>query len=269
MPRPLRVLLTGLAYSIFGIGGIVLGFSFLPVAWLRHRDPERRRVWAKAFLGRWAGLFVKYMRWTRLITFEPPAVPPVLARGEPAVVIANHPSLIDVLFLLGSVPGLTVIAKPSWFRKPLLGSLLRQCGHVCAPDGSPADGAIALERILAALNEGSAVLIFPEGTRSPVGELGRFQRGSFEAAMRARVPLVCLAISVDPPFLRKDQHWYDVPDRRIEWKLWTLAIVDPEDHPSSARIFCRQTREAYLNALISKTAPPLDDAPARASSGAP
>ena len=111
---------------------------------------------------------------------------PRSAQGRPAVIIADHPSLLDVVFLMGALPRITYVAKESSVKRPL-GSMLRWCGHIGLPAArSPADGAIALQRMIDALTAGRTLLVFPEGPRSPMHGLYPFQRQAFEAAIRRR-----------------------------------------------------------------------------------
>jgi 1-acyl-sn-glycerol-3-phosphate acyltransferase len=169
------------------------------------------------------------------------------------VIVANHPSLLDIIMLLAAVPNITFLAKASWFSSPFIGPLLRFGHHIAGPEGgsdaSPMDGAMVLDRILTQLRAGYPVMLFPEGTRSPANGLGPFKRGAFEAAVRAGVPLCCLRVRVDPPVLLKGQPWWKVPKRRISFEVSMLQTIAPEAFGDSARRLCGDVRHAYLHAL--------------------
>jgi 1-acyl-sn-glycerol-3-phosphate acyltransferase len=92
------------------------------------------------------------------------------------------------------------------------------------------------------LKAGDPVLIFPEGTRSPAGGLGRFKSGAFSIASWAEVPLVPVLIRASPPSLMRGMHWYTVPDASVRFDVSLLSAPDsirpggdPTTHRSDTR----------------------------------
>jgi 1-acyl-sn-glycerol-3-phosphate acyltransferase len=250
MPRPIRLLAVGSAYLGFALVGAVIAHILLPLVLLGTRDPDERIEKAQALMHRCMRVFVGYMSGLRLMTLRAPELPELVARGRPAVVIANHPSLLDVVMLTASFPRLTYVAKASWFDSAFIGPLLRRCGHIPGPDeASPASGTITMQHILEALDQGRPVLIFPEGTRSPLGELRRFSRGAFEAATRANAPLLPCVISVEPPVLRKGRPWTEVPNEVVRFELRMLPPLLPHRWEGSAKDVARRMRQTYLHEL--------------------
>ncbi len=278
LPRLLRVLFTGLSFLVFSAFGALLAYLILPVATLGTRG-RRRHLRAQYVLHRCDAVYMGFMRGLGLFRLRTPRftdLPPVLREGRPAVIIANHPALLDILWLVYVLPRATFLAKAEWFDNPFISPILRRGGHIAAPRAmadTPAEGAAVLERMLDRLRDGYNVVIFPEGTRSPAGGLRAFQRGAFEAAMRAGVPLVCLRITVDPPMLLKGQPWYVVPDRTPTVTVNVLDVIEPRDFPASARAFRRQVRARYARALGLPATPARPDvvaagaAPASAPTG--
>ena len=249
MPRVIRIFLVGVLYLCFAVFGLILNFIVMPLTLWRIRDPEARIAAGQDLLHRWSRFFFARMRGFGIGRAHWPACPDVLARGEAAVVIANHPSLLDVVFLSGALPRLTYVAKESWIRGPL-GWMLRACGHIGVPKGkTPIDGALALRTMMDALAAGRALLVFPEGTRSPMHELHRFERGAFEAALRVRVPIVCCLLRVEPSVLRKDQPWYDVSERCVDFEMMTLSTLPPGEFPRSGRELAAAVELQYRQAL--------------------
>lgn len=259
MPRAARVLLTACAFLLFAAGGAALSWLILPLSVARHRGRLAQRRRSQAVLHRYGYRgFVGTMRWLRLIDFDPP---PVATPPGPYVLVANHPSLVDVMILLATFPGLACVVKRSWFASPLIGPLLRHGGYIPGPgreddvgDGPP--GPAVLRRIVGCLAEGTPVLIFPEGTRSPPGDLQRFKRGAAEAALRAGVPLVPVVLRYDPPTLARGATWWRVPDHPIRISLAPL-VAREDDAPlppdADARAVTRALRARYERALGLRT----------------
>jgi 1-acyl-sn-glycerol-3-phosphate acyltransferase len=229
--RPVRVLLTGSAFAAFGVGTLLLACVGLPVAWLAQLAvPAGERLsWRQRRLSACCRAFVGYMRLCRLIRFTPPVTPPWLPEG-PCVIVANHPSLIDVLVVLSTLPHLQCVVQASWFRYPLVARVIQAGGHFSGPAagaGELSGGTAGLDAITARLRGGASVLIFPEGTRSPEGGLRRFRKGPAAAAIGAGVPIAPLRLRFEPSTLRKGQRWYEVPDRTVDVSLEFLPVVDP------------------------------------------
>jgi 1-acyl-sn-glycerol-3-phosphate acyltransferase len=250
MPRPIRVLLVGLCYLVFGVAGMMLAYVLLPLRLIGVKGTEARAHAAQDLLYVWSR---RYFMFTRLLGIVRPHYPDAVQlpdRERGAVIIANHPSLLDVVFAMGSMPRLTYVAKASWMTSPLVGRMLRACGHIGSPRGTtPADGAIALQRMIEALENGRTLLVFPEGTRSPRRGMWPFHRGAFEAAVRTKSPILQCVLEVDPPMLRKEQPWYDVADRAIEYRMRVLGAIDTKEITGNTKKLVREIEARYLREL--------------------
>ena len=119
-----------------------------------------------------------------------------IPRGQPLIFVANHQGAADIPILLAYLPVRFRFAiKKELFNIPVFGWFLRQAGYF------PIDREIILsaykmiERIIEILKSGESVMIFPEGTRSRDGTLGKFKRGSLMAALKSGAPIIPIAIS--------------------------------------------------------------------------
>jgi 1-acyl-sn-glycerol-3-phosphate acyltransferase len=109
------------------------------------------------------------------------------------LIVANHASYMDIPAIAVAAPRhVAFVARASLDRVPGLSWLMRQAGCVLVQRNS-ADRA-ALEAMIAHLEQGDCVAIFPEGTRSSDGSLGPFRAGASVAARRAGVPIVPAAV---------------------------------------------------------------------------
>lgn len=250
MPRPLKIALVGYAYLAFGGFGAFLCWVVIPLGLIGIHGREARIARAQDIMHRWTRRYFAFLRMVGIAEPQYPSAPDVLTHPGGAVVIANHPSLLDIVFIMAALPRITYVAKEEWLASPLMGWMLRTAGHIGAPRGkTPADGAIAMERMMEALRAGRALLVFPEGTRSPERGLWSFQRGAFEAAMRTGVPIVPCVLDVDPPMLRKDQPWYDVAPRTIDYRLRVLPTIMPSQFPTRGKALVQQVEAMYRHEL--------------------
>jgi 1-acyl-sn-glycerol-3-phosphate acyltransferase len=220
--KRLAQIATGFAY--FGAGGLLLSHVILPLAcWNGDRLERTRRC--QRIVRRGLQHYLQVVEWLQVGTMETEAFAGGMPPG-PCVIIANHPTLLDVTAFLAAREGICVVAKGPLFRGPYLGNLLRLCGHIDAGQATLGDGAAVMSAAIDRLNEGFSVLIFAEGTRSPEGGMHPFQRGAFELAARAGVPVLPVFMRCDPPALMKGIPWYrSVPDQPFRLRLTPLDLM--------------------------------------------
>jgi 1-acyl-sn-glycerol-3-phosphate acyltransferase len=117
-------------------------------------------------------------------------------RSRSYVIVSNHLSYMDTPALLWHLPvNFRFMAKRGLFEVPFIGGHLRKAGHISVPQDDPRAALKVLSHAGQALKQrGLSVLVFPEGGRSPNGELREFKDGAAYLAIKGGVPLlpVCL-----------------------------------------------------------------------------
>lgn len=117
-----------------------------------------------------------------------------LTPGRTYVFVSNHQSIYDIPVLFWSLPfQLRIIAKESLGRFPFLGWHLRRTGHMLVDRRHP-DRTAIFRWASRLTSQGLSLIVFPEGTRSADGRVGRFKGGSFYLALEAGLPVVPLSV---------------------------------------------------------------------------
>ena len=192
--------LTLLLFGLFGAEICLL--ALLRGMWPVNEGTER---FFQRLIHRHFALFHWWCRLSRLIFvryhgFER------LPRGG-LVLVANHPSLIDITCLLARVPEAVCIFKPAIRRNPVLGAAARRAGYF-ANDGGHDLVRAAGKKIAA----GHTLIIFPEGTRTPPGEaVGPIKPGFALMAQRAGAPIQLVRIATNSNVLTKGLAWWKLP----------------------------------------------------------
>ena len=213
--------------GLFWAGTVIYSFTALPALRVGVRDPIQRRRCNQRFVSACFrlihGMLDRLGIWRTRWQGGPLA-------QSPAVLVANHPSFLDFTAIAAACPTLCCVVKPLLMRNPMVGRVLRACGHVDGRSATLAGAESVFAELRQRLAEGFPVLIFPEGTRSPDGDLWAFRRGPFRLACTTGVPLRPLFIDCFPSALGKGVSIWQYP--RV---APTLTLEVEEDIPSTGR----------------------------------
>jgi 1-acyl-sn-glycerol-3-phosphate acyltransferase len=172
-----------------------------------------------------------------------------LRRGEPLVLVANHPSLLDAVMIISRFPDMVCVMKATLRANPLLGSAARLARYI--PNNSP------LDMILdgrTALREGAHLLIFPEGTRTTHFPVDACTAGAGLIAQRAGVPVQSLLIEFNSPYLGKTWPLWRPPELPLRFRVRLGRRFAP---PANVVAFGREL-EAYFRTELSVDRHPPD-----------
>lgn len=243
--------------------------AFLPilavVRLLHGRDPACRvRTRWLSRLGRLA------VRLSPLWRFRIEGRRPDDILRRPYVVVANHESTADVFLLAGLPWDMRWVAKAEIFRYPVVGWLMRLAGHIPLARGGAGSMRRMREACLHTLRHGMPVMLFPEGTRSPDGNLLPFRDGPFEMAIEAGVPVLPVAVAGTRHCRVPGSIWFG----RAEARARILEPVSTEgltlaDAPALRdRVRCRIEQEVFALRREMGLAPDGQRQPAIAPAGA-
>jgi len=212
---------TGLCFAIFGLGGLLLSVTALPLlALVSNGNEQQREAKARRLVQLTFKWFISVMKWTGVFNFDFKAAEQIKdLRGH--VIIANHPCLIDVVALISFVPNSDCVVKSHLWKNPFMRGVIRSTGYLSNDD--PEDLVTDCERSLA---QGNNLIIFPEGTRSTPGEAIKFRRGAAHLALRTRAKITALLVNCVPVTLTKNEAWYCAPERKPTLSVHYLGEID-------------------------------------------
>lgn len=206
-----RALLGLWTYIEFGLSGVMF-LAPMGLATLKHGKAPGRRI-----RGRWMRRFGRFTsRLTPLWRFSVQGKPPedIMKRGY--VVVSNHESTSDP-FLLSFLPfDMRFIAKEELFHAPLVGWLMQLSGDIPLRRGDKGSVQEMLAECRATLNAGVPILMFPEGTRSPDGELLPFKDGAFQLAIETQSPILPVALGGTRQCRPKGSLWFGDAHARVD-----------------------------------------------------
>jgi 1-acyl-sn-glycerol-3-phosphate acyltransferase len=103
-------------------------------------------------------------------------------KGKAYIIISNHQSILDILVMNCLRYRFRWISKIENYKVPVLGWYLRMAKYITIDRGNKESKSEMLERSALSLRKGISIMMFPEGTRSPDGEIGHFKLGAFQLA---------------------------------------------------------------------------------------
>ncbi len=203
-----RLLATGLSFSVFGIGGLLLWVLIFPLLNIVPGKPIQKRQRAQRWVHYSFYFFIGLMHRIGIMTYEIKGLEKLNRRGQ--LIIANHPTLIDIVFLISRIPEANCIVKEKLWRNPFMKGPIINAGYI-----SNGDPESMIQQCVERLKSGATMIVFPEGTRTVPGSEYKFQRGAAAIALRAEAIVTPVTMSCYPSTLTKAEKWYQIPERRF------------------------------------------------------
>ncbi|HWZ79884.1 MAG TPA: lysophospholipid acyltransferase family protein [Candidatus Sulfotelmatobacter sp.] len=208
---------------------LVLGVLALPGGFLDRSG--RRLHW---FSYAWSWLIMKTI-------FSPVTVTGLdkIDISKPHVYAANHASALDIPVLYVNLPFQFRIAfKKELLSYPVVGWQLKRSGQVCIDQQNPSHSISSIRAALKGLKAGLPLVIFPEGGRTPDGEIKPFLPGAFFLAIKAQVDIVPVALVGTYELLPMDT--YHIKCRPLEMRVGepisTTGLTMPDMETLSAKV---------------------------------
>ncbi|MBN1378377.1 MAG: 1-acyl-sn-glycerol-3-phosphate acyltransferase [Gammaproteobacteria bacterium] len=243
-----RLFATGFSYCLFAVGGGLLApclALLLLMVPIKSRSKRNITRWIISASCRQYMLLLKALG---LLTYEIKGLQNIRSQGQ--IIIANHPTLLDGVFLVSIVPSACCIVRKKLWNNPFTAVPVRAAGYINNA------GERVLEQAALSLKDGSNLVLFPEGTRTKANQLIKFQRGAASVALMANVNPTPVLINCSPPALQKKQSWYNIPDSPPHYQIDIFSEVLIEKvikqnliRPRAARILTRHLEELFAGEI--------------------
>ncbi len=233
--RYIRSAVCMLFFMGFGIGGLLIGVIAFPlIRTFSSKNKIRNRMLG---LVRYAWKFFVYMAGIfRLFKVDARNIKDVM-NVEGAVIVCNHPSLIDIVILMSYLKNSTCIVKGtlanSFFIKHIVRAVFLS---------NDFDVTKLISKSKALLKKGYNVVIFPEGTRSNATSHLSLYRIFAQIALKTPAPIYMVKITQSFPLLGKSQAWYKIGDKTCVYTLSSKGVI----HPSEEQGNYRQKSKEYV-----------------------
>ena len=214
-----RVLATGFCFAVFGLGGVVLGFVVFPLLRLLIWNRQRRIRMARSTIRMVFRFFIGLMQQLGVLRYELTGMERLEREG--LLILANHPSLIDTVFLMALTRNAVGVLKAQLQHNFFMRGVVGAAGYIFNDPGY-----VLIEACIDALGSGSNLIMFPEGTRTALDGGMILKRGAANIAVRAQRNITPVIITCQPRTLGKGGHWWLIPPRTVRFKIDIKEDID-------------------------------------------
>lgn len=203
-----RLFGTAVSFFLFGACGVLTWGLLFPLFEGLLGKGMRKKRRARRLMQCIFQRYMDFMQFIGILQYRVSGKQALLAPGR--VVVANHPCLLDIVFLISQIPNATCIVKPALIKNPFMRIPIRAMGYIYADDPEQ-----LIARCQAELQEGGSLIIFPEGTRTTPGQALHLQRGAANIALQAGAPILPVTLTCSPITLTKQEKWYQIPEKQF------------------------------------------------------
>ena len=207
-------------YIFFGLGTLLICLFIFPLLHLFWRDKATFRKNGHYFISCVLGFVCNVMSFLRVSTYEVSDLK-ALRNLHSCIIVANHPSLLDVIYTFALVRNADCIIRAGLRNSPVAG-IVRPL--YIANDNDFDVMVAACEK---SLKSGDNLIIFPEGTRTPRHGINPYKKGAARIALRTGCNIQPLHIAGGDKYgLGKHDPWYKVhPTHRYHYKFTVLPQI--------------------------------------------
>lgn len=244
-----RWVFTFLAYFLYGFFSILAGIIFfIPFLIL----PKKIKKKLAQFLVHLSYLLLtKFLIITGVMNIKVDNKK-LLQDLKGTLVIANHPSFLDIVVLMSILPRADCLVKASLWKNPFIGWVVRASQYIVSDNPL-----LLVDTCMERLRAGNNIVIFPEGTRSNLDSLKDFQRIYASIAINCECNLVPVFLQCTPPALTKQCRWYRIPSKKFIFDIIVfppinLKMINNNGAPVSSKEFSAKI-EQFFTSLMKNT----------------
>lgn len=248
--RMWRLIGTGFAFAFIFAGGALAAMTLFPLIAVLTRPGETRHHATREAIRRIFRFYIGMLQVLGLIRLKVNGAQ-ALADTNGRLVVANHPTILDVVLLIALLPRVQCVVKGELWRSRYLGGAMRAAGYIRNDLGASE----LLAACKKAIDDGNNVLIFPEGTRTKPNAPLHMQRGFANIALLSGARIQLVTITCHPITLTKGEPWWRIPVRRPDFLvsagecLETAGMLNNEIRSLAARHLVKRLETYYAECL--------------------
>ena len=219
-----RSFLAVICFGIFGLGSILVNFLLFPFI------QNNKELCSDIIRYLWK-FFTNLLIFLRLIKLDIKR----LDKIENKVIVATHPSFIDIVILMSLIPKSTCFVKKELTSNPILKNII---SSIFVPNDMEIED--LEEKSKRILDKGFNLIIFPTGIRHRKNEYPKIKKGAALAALTAEKNIVPIKIHTDDDFLFINQPFYAVGSKTVTFEITMCDEINIADYKNESEIVTKK-----------------------------
>ena len=172
--------------------------------------------------------------------------------------MSNHQGAYDIFLIYGYIgQPIKWVMKQSLRKIPFVGIACEAAGFIFVDNSSPQAAAKTIRLAEEKLKNGASIVIFPEGSRTRTGKMGKLKKGAYQMALDLKLPIVPITINGSYSVMPIDSYLINPGKMEmvIHDPIYTDEIRDPENLREVAvkiRELTDRSQEVIVSALWEK-----------------
>ena len=220
----IRSIITVICFLIFGLGAALMNFLLFPFI------KNNKKLCSDIIHNLWR-FFVNLIVFLRMIKLDIKK----LDRIENKVIVATHPSFIDIVVLIALIPRSTCFVKKELAHNPILSNIVNSIFIT-----NEVDIEELKTQSKSMLDRGFNVIIFPSGIRHRKNEFPKIKKGASLVALNAGKNIVPIRIFTDKDFLFINQPFYAASDSVVTFEVETCEEIDISEYQNDTEIVAKK-----------------------------
>lgn len=244
MQKFLKIALRALLFCLFGLICLFGNLIFLPIILLNLQKFRPVQNFSRFLVRNSWNFFIFSAQILGAINSNHKILKNLGNSGE--IIIANHPSLLDIVFFLAQIKRANCIVKSDLGKNLFLFGAIKACGYILNTQNE-----ICLKNACAALKNGESLIIFPEGSRTK--EKIIFHKAAAYIAVNSAKNLSAIFIKMHPLSLKKGQKWFESAGKNINYNFKILEKIELANfHPNRPSAVRARNLHSHLNEIYQK-----------------
>lgn len=235
--KQIRSVITIFCFFIFGVGAVLLNFLLFPFI------KNNKELCSDIMHSLWK-FFTALLVFIRLIKLDIKK----LNKIENKVIVATHPSFIDIVILIGLIPRSTCFVKKELAHNPILKNIISSIFIT-----NEVELEELKEKTKRMLDRGFNIIVFPAGTRHRKNEHPKIKKGAAQIALNANKDIVPIRIFTDEDFLFINQPFYAAGSKIVTFEIEECSEIRINEFKDKSEIVTKkhitEQIEKYLYGL--------------------
>ena len=240
-----RLFAIAFGFLLFGVFGlVVLSILWFSLLRLVIRNKNVRITIAQYSISISFKIFISIIKLLGIIQYQFEGLEK-LKQDKNCLIVANHPSLLDVVLLVSILPRCDCLVKGALLNNIFISGIIKTAGYILNAESEK-----ILLQCQQILSNNGRLLIFPEGTRTVPNQPIKLQRGAANIALRCHADIRIIHIQCDPPFLIKEQKWYDIPIKKTSFNIMIGEKISIDDFIEPNTTVAARKLTRYLTSVL-------------------